>query len=274
MRNSRLIIAVLILFPAIIYLSHCLQKTPPPEKSPALFYVPPFRYINTVSGSFRVVCADIFYVRAILSVAEPGEGYLQYILNNLRLATALDYRLTSAYVIGGIVAPRGKAEIPLGIQFLKESMLRNPKEWKIPFWIAFDYYEIEDYQHAAEFYEKASRLPNAPRYLKGLITFSYYKSGQAEMGVRFLEGLKESIKDPALLKQIERKLEWLKNIAFLEEKVREFKNMYGRLPRDLEELVTRGLIQAVPKDPFGQGYYLYPQRSNQQYEGRVRSKLP
>ncbi len=266
--------AVLVLFSGILYLSGALQTAPRAERPPAFFYVPPFRYINTIAGSFRNVCADIFYIRAILSVAEPGKRYLEYVLDNLRLAVSLDPRMTSAYVIGGVVAPRGNAELPLGIRFLTESMERNPLEWKIPFWIAFNYYQLEDYQRAAEFYEKAFGLPNAPRYLKGLISFSYYQSGRAEMGVNFLEGMRESVSDPALLKQIDRKLSWLKNIVFLEGKVKEFEQTRGRLPRDLDELVSQGFIRSIPEDPFGQGYYLDQRWINARYEGRVRSKLP
>ncbi|MFA5362868.1 MAG: hypothetical protein WC335_06480 [Candidatus Omnitrophota bacterium] len=274
MKKIRMAMAVLVLFLGILYLSYSLQKTSFPEKSTPFFYVPPFRYINTIAGSFRTVCADIFYIRAVLSAAEPGKGFLEYTLDNLRLATSLDPRMTSAYLIGGLVAPRGKADIPLCIQFLKESMERRPEEWKIPFWIAFNYYQLEDYQSAAEFCEKAFSLPKAPGYLKGWITFSYYQSGRAEMGVKFLEGMRESVTDQALLKQIDRKLEWLKNIVFLEGKVRDFEQAYGRLPRDLEELASRGMIQSIPPDPFGQGYYLDQRWIGQKYEGRVRSKLP
>ncbi|MDD2702765.1 MAG: tetratricopeptide repeat protein [Candidatus Omnitrophica bacterium] len=274
MKKIRAVIAVLVLFSGILYLAHRLEGSSVSDNPPPFFYVPPFQYVNTASGSFRVVCADIFYIRAILSVSESGKGYLEYILDNLRLAVSLDSRLTSAYLIGGIVAPRGKAEIPPAIRFLKESMERRPGEWKIPFWIAFNYYQLGDYGKAAEFYEKAFRLPEAPRYLKGLISFSYYQSGQAEMGVNFLEGLRASVKDRELLKQIDRKLKWLKNIVFLEEKVSEFERVYARLPKDLEELVSSGVIQVIPEDSFGQGYYIVPYWNGQRNEGRVRSKLP
>ncbi|MFH1363186.1 MAG: hypothetical protein ABIH45_03090, partial [Candidatus Omnitrophota bacterium] len=162
--------------------------------------------------------ADIFYIRAILSVAEEEKEYLDYILSNLRLAVELDPRLTSAYIIGGIVAPRGKDEIPQGIQFLKEGMARNPQEWRIPFWVAFNYFQLEDYLKAGQYYKTASLLPAAPRYLKSLTAWSYYQGGKSDLGALFLEGMLDSVNDPGALKSMERKVEWLKNIVFLEKK--------------------------------------------------------
>lgn len=262
-----------IVFFLILYFSFRLEKSSTQLKVKKIFYVPPYSYINAISGSFKVSVADIFYIRAILSIAEEEKEYLDYILSNLRLAVELDPRLTSAYIIGGIVAPRGKEEIPQGIQFLKEGMARNQQEWRIPFWVAFNYFQLEDYLKAGQYYKIASLLPDAPRYLKGLTAWSYYKGGKSDLGVLFLEGMLDSVNDPGVLKSMERKVEWLKNIVFLEKKVAEFKNIFGRWPRDLDELVKNGLIKEIPKDPFGKGYYLDDRWYDQRYAGKVKSKF-
>ncbi|MDD5669845.1 MAG: hypothetical protein PHE58_07460 [Candidatus Omnitrophica bacterium] len=272
---SRLLVFLAVTsFAGVIFLSSVFHSAPSAQKNAAPgLYVPPYPYVNFIAGTFKTTAADIFFVRAILGVGEAGPEYIHYILANLRLATALDSRMIYAYIVGGVVAPRGSVEVPLGIGFLKEGMERNPLEWKLPFWIAFNYFQINDYEKAAEFYRKASDIPGAPRYLRSLATLSYYKAGKSELALAFLEGFQNSLSDPKVVGALERKITWLKNIVILEQKVAEFKSEFGRLPEDLNELVKKGLIKKIPEDTFGKGYYLDKRWYDRRYEGKVRSRL-
>jgi hypothetical protein len=70
---------------------------------------------------------------------------------------------------------------------------------------------------------------------------------------------------------LKKKIEWLKNIVFLEGKVRKFKELFGFWPKDLHELVQKGLIEAIPLDPFGKGYQL--DKDLEKNPGKVKSIL-
>lgn len=234
------------------------------------FYVPPLDYLKIISGSFRTFCADIFYIRGVLAITEEIENrstWIDWVQRNFEVATSLDPKLTQGYFFAGVVVARDEQGIKKGIKFLERGIKRNPDEWQIPYWIGFNYYQLGDYLKAIEYYKKASNLPAAPKFLKSIQPMSYYKAERPDLGLMYLEGLLHSIKDPKQLEWIEIKLMWLQNLVYLEEKVEQFKEVYGRWPEGLEELIEVGLLKEIPQDPFGRGYYL------DKDSGRVKSKF-
>jgi hypothetical protein len=55
------------------------------------------------------------------------------------------------------------------------------------------------------------------------------------------------------------RLDWLKTMQFLENVNRDFKKKVGRYPQRLQELVEHGILTTLPRDEFGEGFYLvYP----------------
>ena len=71
-----------------------------------------------------------------------------------------------------------------------------------------------------------------------------------------------------MLELIELKIAWIKNIIFLEDQVKKFKEIYGLWPKALEELIEKGLIDKIPEDPFGKRYEL----DEEWYKGPARVK--
>jgi len=228
-----------------------------PERK--FFYVPPLDYLKIVSGSFRSFCADMFYIRGVLAVAEKIEDtdtWVDWVQKNFETATSLDPELTQSYFFAGVVIGRDEESINKGIQFLEKGFRRNPDEWQLPYWLGFNYYQLGNYLKAIEFYQRASLLPGAPDYLKSNQAMLYYKAGRPDLGRVYLEGFLRSVEDSRQLKWIETKLRWLDNIVYLEEKVRQFRKAFGFWPQELEELVKTGILDEIPEDPFGKGYYL------------------
>ena len=227
-----------------------------PQKKTKIYYLPSLEYLKLVSGTFRPLFAEMLFIKGILEISEKVPQRIDYFLKLFEIVVNLDPKLISAYIFGGVVVPRNKEEIALGIKFLKKGMRLNPSDWRIPFWIGFDYLQLGIYSKVIEYYRIASNLPQSPSYLKSNLAFYYYKAGKIKEGLLYLEGLLHSLEDKRLLKIIKEKIKWLKGLVLLEEKVEEYKNHYGIWPSDLKDLVEKGLLDKIPQDPFGKGYYL------------------
>jgi tetratricopeptide (TPR) repeat protein len=233
-------------------------------------FISPLSYAGYIEGGFKGFCADVFYLKGVLSITDEltdKAAWLRRIQDNFAAALLLDNRLIQAYFFAGIVCGRTKNDLKQAIVFLKKYRALNPLEWKIPYWIGFDYLQGGDYLSAVQWYETAAALPGAPAFLKSNQVMLYYKAGLVSPGIAYIEGLLETIKDENRLEWITLKLAWLKNIVVLEQKAAEFKETAGRYPQQLEELVEKGLIAAVPEDPFGSGYYF------EKGSGRVKSRF-
>jgi tetratricopeptide (TPR) repeat protein len=252
----------------VITLSYRLSGVALVQKKP-LYYLPSVQYLSSVSGTFKPIVAEMMFIKGVLELTDEIPGRVPYLINVFRTAVYLDPKLMSAYFFGGTIVPVKKADIPLGNVFLEEAASLNPGDWRIPFWIGFNYLQLGEYLKAAEYYQKSSLLPGAPAYLKTNQAMFYYKAGKAEMGLVYLESLAQTITDERLMELFKKKIDWLKNIVFLEGKTRKFKELFGFWPKDLNELVQKGLIEKVPDDPFGRGYQL--DKNWEKNPGKIRS---
>jgi len=194
-------------------------------------------------------------------------AWRKFVHNNFGLSILFDHKFLDAYFFAGVVVATDKKGLEEGISFLKKYLKFNPDSWRLLHWIGFNYYQLGKYLKAADYYRKASLLPDAPGFLKSNQPMLYYRGGRPDLGVIYLEGLLKSVRNKEELRWIKNKLKWLKNIVFLEKKINEFKNYFGRNPSDLKELVKYGLISSIPSDPFGKGYYL------DKKTGRIKSRF-
>lgn len=243
---------------SVVSLSFYLRKAflLPKEKS---LYTPPPKYVELISGSFKGFFADLFYIRGVLALTERMDNtslWVDWVQENFRTAVCLDPNLVQAYFFAGVVVAKDAQSTHRGIEFLKQGLILNPKSWQIPYWLGFNYYQLGDYLKAVSYYRIASQLPNAPAFLKSNSPMLYYRAGRPDIGILYLQGLLQSVKDKKQLEWIKMKLIWLENLVFLEEKVDEFRKTFGFAPQTLEDLVNYKLIPGIPEDAFGGGYYL------------------
>ncbi|MCG2711377.1 MAG: hypothetical protein L6416_03525 [Candidatus Omnitrophica bacterium] len=254
---------------AIAWASSQLQKVRIQNKE-KIVYDSPAEYAKLIAGNFQGIFADAFYIRGILAITDEYEDravWQKWVEGNFAAALILDPRLIEAYFFAGIVIARDEAGIDSGIAFLKQYYALNPKQWRIPYWIGFNYLQKGEYLMAAKYYQEAAVLPSAPPFLKSNPAMLYYEAGSPSLGIMYLEGLLNSVNDPKQLEWITIKLEWLKHIMFLEKKVQEFKTVYGVMPRSLTDMLKAGTLRDIPADPFRGGYYFDAQ------SGRVKSRL-
>jgi hypothetical protein len=91
-----------------------------------------------------------------------------------------------------------------------------------------------------------------------------YEAEETEIAIEFIKQMIKEIKKENLRRTLEIRLQALKAIAYLEKGVREFKERYRRLPKDLKEMLELGIIKKIPRDPYGGNFYI-------DEDGRVRT---
>ncbi len=235
-----------------------------------LLFVPPYEYLRNIQGGIKNLLADVYYIKGVLGVTDEfrnREERLPWIQEVFKAAVLLDKDMLQAYFFAGSAIVNTKDELKQGNEFLLFGLVNSPTYWQIPYWLGFNYYLLGDNLKAAEFYALASKRPGAPGFLKSNQVMLYYRAGEPRLGLLYLEGLLESVKDPQQLKWVKLKIEWLKNMITLQDAVESFKDHYGRLPQSLEELENKGIISDIPQDPFGSGYYLDSE------SGKIKSRF-
>jgi hypothetical protein len=139
-------------------------------------------------------------------------------------------------------------------------MHHNPDVWQLPFYVGYDYfYELHDPVQAAKYLRMASELPGAPVYLPKLAARMTVEAGDPDAALEFLQRLYQQLQDERLRESLVQRMKEViaeRDIRFLEEGVRRYEARYGKLPVSLNDLVTKGIIQQIPKEPLGGVYEL------------------
>ncbi|MBU1109444.1 MAG: hypothetical protein KKB51_22375 [Candidatus Riflebacteria bacterium] len=245
----------IILFATTIAFSFQLGSGTPAIRS-GLFFVPEPEYVERLSGTFRTSVALYFYMRGALVLAGNTSEKLDLLLELFNLTLRLDPKLVQAAFLGGMVAPVTDEDLSKAIAFLEEAMRLNPNEWRIPYWTGFDYLELGNLQLGSENYWKASKFPGAPRFLRFSAANLTTQGRSLEQSIVETEGLLASVDNDDSREWIMTKMIWLQNMLTLESKAKEFKIKVSRYPVTLEELVEHGLLREIPKDDFGNGFFL------------------
>ena len=129
-------------------------------------------------------------------------------------------------------------------------------DYNLPFYVGFNYaYFLKDYKRAAPYMKRAAELSGNPLYTT-LAARYFYEAGQNTLGIILLESMEKGARDRNIRRIYSMRRKALIAVSTLEEGVRRFASRYGRMPKDLSELATGGVIARIPVDPYGGRFYL------------------
>ncbi len=233
----------------------------------ALSPLPRPEVARLLSGEFTALGSDYFLMKAaIFYGGEEGltKAESLWLSKALYLTSYLDPYYFEPYWMAGSILP-WEGRIQEAKNILKQGLIYLPQNWQIPFYLGFvSFYFEKNYKEAARYFLRASKLPGAPSYLPLLAARLAVKGNETKMAIIFLQEQLKRFKDIKIRTQLEKRLNTLKIILFLEEAVKKYQQRYRRLPSDLNELVDKKIIPALPLDPYGGRFYLTK-------EGRVWS---
>jgi tetratricopeptide (TPR) repeat protein len=232
-------------------------------------YLPRGSSLRTLSPPVRLSIANYYWLLTVQYVGDSRADQRGYgnLLPLVDLVTDLDPKHGYAYQSAGIVlSTHGMLEE--SDRILKKGMERGPNWWTYPFYIAFNHFFYRgDYAEAARWAELAAKTPGASTNISHLALSMKAKSGTPEDAVTFLAEMMSSAKDEKTRSALEEqyKLAVLQvHFRDLDAAVESFRSLHGRAPAPLAELVSSGLIAALPREPFGGRYEL-------RADGRIHS---
>ncbi len=143
------------------------------------------------------------------------------------------------------------------IRLLERGLEHRTGDYRMPFYLGFNYFYFKnDRVKAAEYLTLASKIPDTPPMVATLAARFSYESGQTESAILFLEEILKNLNDPVSIETVKVRIKGLRMIRILEKATEIYKERQGRLPRDLEELVTADILRMLPTDPYGGDFYL------------------
>ena len=237
-----------------------------------VLYVSRPEVMRRVALSYDSLLADVYWVRALQHYGgerqkpERERAYdLLYPL--LDLATTLDPRFTVGYRFGAIFLaeprPGGAGRPDQAIALLEKGIRFNPKKWDYYHDIGFIYYwNLHDYQKAADWFSRGGGLSGAPFWLKTYAAVMLTRGGdrQASRIMWTQIGQNEESDWVKRMSQLRLgQLDALDQIDVLTRIVSNYTARTGRRPESWEQLVAAGALRGVPIDPANTRYTLNPE---------------
>jgi tetratricopeptide (TPR) repeat protein len=221
--------------------------------------------LRRISLGYDDLLADIYWLRALqyfggtrFDETDPALLYKYF-----DILTDLDPKFVNAYRYGGTFLaeppPFGMGDIEKGMKLFDKGRTNNPDNFRIPLEEGFVYYlNLKDYKKAYELFKEASDKPGLSdlrrAYLKGMAASALAKGGNRDLSRQIWEYIYENTpnegrKNFAVLNIKE--LDTMDMEDGLTEALREYLKRYNRLPSNVGELKSSGLVKQIPEEPFG-----------------------
>ena len=245
----------------------------------------PAPVVRRLSLAYAPLAADVYWIRALqyyggtkrrlasepamlmpppaLAADPAGQYPLLYPL--LDLTTTLDPRFNVAYRFGSVFLaepfPNGPGRPDLAVVLLEKGLRDRPDKWEYMQDIGFvHYWYRQDYRAAAAWFDKASRVPGAPWWLKSLAATTLAQGGDRRSSRQMWTAIRESAEVDWLKQDAERRLAPVararRNRCACKPQVSDFLKRTGQRTTTWQALVRGRVVPGVMVDPTGTPYEL------------------
>jgi len=243
-------------------------------KGSELSYLPRGEYLKLAVLGYRNIVADFIWLKAVQNYAGRNQSRAGYLAayHAADVATDLDPDFVHAYKASGTILSVWANMPNESVAILKKGVQNNPAVWELPFFLGYDYYyDLHDPQTAATYFQKAASLPGSPGWLGKLAAKMTVQAGDPDAALEFLQRLYQATSDErtreGLLERM-REVEVERRIRLLEGAVKQYRDQYGVLPKQLNDLAGKGLLATIPEDPRGGQFVI------RQPDGAIVSTIP
>jgi len=219
-------------------------------------YIPPVGMLKVISLDYKGIVSKLLLFRGMVYYGERQEQNvrqdLPWMYNSFEASTTLDpYNIDSYYFAqatlpwDGMVAETNR--------ILERGMKHRDWDFYIPFFIGFNHFHfLGDDAKAAEYFDIAAKLN--PALIELSLKF-HYRANQIPVAIAILEELYSKINNEEIRKNITTRIEAYTGADTLYKGVQAYKKRYNNIPHPLNQLIVRGIIEEIPKDPYGGEFY-------------------
>ena len=242
-------------------------------KSAPLLYLPSGRYLKVAALGFEEILADGLFLWSIqyysnYAIADRYD-YLERIYTDV--ISELDPHYLDPYLVGAMIMTAEARNPEAALRLLDKGIRNNPGDWILPFEAGYvSYQELKDYARAGSYFERSAAHPEAHPAVKRFHAEMFNRAGDRRTALREWSAIWESSDDPYVRGVAWNHVHDLKvevDLADLNAAIGRFRDARGRTPARLEEIVSAGLIAALPVDPEGEAYDYAARTGEASYRG-------
>jgi tetratricopeptide (TPR) repeat protein len=230
--------------------------------------LPSGKTLKIASFGFRNLAADILFIWSIQFYSSyhltNRYDYLEHIFN---VITDLNPLYKEPYIVGSWIMALELGDVDMAIRLLEKGAGNMKDEWIFDYECGFyAYKELKDIDLAEKYFQRAASKPTAPSHIMRKRAHMIYMQDNLEYAYQLWYDILRKAGDDGFARSAA--LNHLHQIKYeidkrnLGQKIRQFRQKYGRNPFNLEELKRVRLLTEIPKD-FSGGNYIYNNRTGE-----------
>jgi tetratricopeptide (TPR) repeat protein len=158
------------------------RRVPRPQSLEELSYYPSGRFLKPAALGHEATSADLAWLRAVQYYGEHrnSDNRFQRMGHVFEILTSLAPEFVPSYVFGAFALAQEGQDFPAAERLMLKGIENNPTSAELAFQLGFLYYVKpggRDLRRAAEYFQQASRLPNAPPQAARFAAFSRQSAG-------------------------------------------------------------------------------------------------
>jgi tetratricopeptide (TPR) repeat protein len=262
-----MLVFVVLLGGAHVKLTRIRDARPPQAR---LGFFPPAPVIKALSADHYQFMSQVislqclFYFGTLVELRSQAPDWWK-IYRAVYTSTRLDPYNMDAYYFAQAVLTWETGMIQQAVQLLEYGFAHRSWDWHLPFYISFDYaFFLKDYEKAGMYLKKAAELRPEVEWYATLAARYFYEGGSTALALSYLKEMIPAARNETIKKRLVTRARAFEAVLQIEQAITTYKERFQADPEDLERLVEAGVLQRLPKDPYGGEFYLDEQ-------GKVRT---
>jgi hypothetical protein len=217
------------------------------------------RAVQVMSGmGDRYLAANLAGFRALVASAETMTRDNYRIQAQVQSDAAwLNPAHEDNYYIAAAILP-WNSEVDAAQYILQRAALARPFDWQPAFYFAFNELTFNKApERAAEWLNRSAESTDDEMQrlqLKQLAAQWATKADDPRFAIRLHRAMAKETRYKAFASFLEKRALRLENLMTLSNAAERYRQIYGRVPSSLQELLSVKLLPAIPADPFGSPY--------------------
>lgn len=228
-----------------------------------MHYTTPSEVSGPMSLEFKGIVSDFLFLKMITVIGEKiGDKGLEtehsnYIYGSAEAITDLDPYFWDAYIFPDMILSWEFGRYEDANRLLEKARKHRDIDYRPPFFLGFNYfYFLKDNKKGADYLMEASQLPGCPFFVTKLASRLYATEHDYESAIVFLKKILDNTQNQNVRQQLATRIKTLMVMDHLQKQVDAYAVQYGKHPKDLKQLMDKGLIETIPDDPYGGAFYI------------------
>lgn len=174
----------------------------------------------------------------------------------LQTVTRLDPYNMDAYYFGQATLVWDLQHFTEANALLDYGMRYRDWDFYLPLFAGFNSaFFLKDFESAARYYRRVADLTGSDYFMK-LSGRYLYDIGATEQAIAYLTMMVETARNDAVRQGLATRLQAFQAVREIEVARDRFQRLTGKLPKDLGELRSSGLLVTLPEDPYGGTFFI------------------